>query len=493
MKNVKYPVKIFAIKADGIIVPTPDQIIGKTIRSDHSIAVLPFMNMSPDKDNEYFSDGITEEILNALARVNGLMVTSRTSSFAFKGKNSDIREIGNQLSVKHVLEGSVRKYGDQVRITAQLINTEDGYHKWSETYNRKLEDIFSVQDEISSNIVEHLKKTLTIEKPQDSIVKVQTDDMEAYNLYLKGMFFWNKWSPDNVQKAMQFYEKAIEKEPEYALPYTGMSACNIFLGAVGIYPPKLAYSHAEKFALRALKLDESIPEAHISLAMVNYFGDWNWKRSEKCFLKALELNPNSATAHQYYSMLLSTLGYTKKSIKEIELAYQLDPLNAPISALLAFNYFNANMLEESLEQYEFTAEIDPEFHESWSGKAWLYYHLDNIEKAIESFESVVSLPGFRQKSLSGLGYLYARNDQVNKAKECLTELINMEIPDLPLDVEKAVVHIGLRDFDSAFKFLFQASDKKLGGMNFIKSRHWKDIHDDPRFITLLEKMNLPLE
>jgi TolB-like protein/Flp pilus assembly protein TadD len=449
--------------------------------------------MSADKENEYFSDGITEEILNTLAKVDGLMITSRTSSFAFKGKNEDIREIGKQLGVKNVLEGSVRKHGNKVRVTAQLINVDDGYHKWSEVYDRNLEDIFAVQDEIASAIGDQMKTSLKIHKPKPQVTKLPIENIDAYNLYLKGMFYWNKWSPENVQKAIKLYEEAIRIEPNFVLPYTGLSACNVFLGAVGIFPPKIAYTNAEKYAVKALKMDDTIPEAHISLAMVKYFGGWNWAGSEKSFIKALELNPNSATAHQYYAMLLATLGYNKKALKEAELAYQLDPLNAPISAMLAFNYYNVNMLDESLDQYEQTAEIDPEFHESWSGKGWLYYKMGEIDKAIETYKKVEAFPGFRHKSLSGLGYLYAKNNEMEKAEKCLKDLEEMETPDLQLDVEFAIIYTGLGDFDKVFELLNSACDKRLGGLNFIKSKHWRDIQDNSRYIKLINRMDLPYD
>ncbi len=447
--------------------------------------------MSADKENEYFSDGITEEILNTLARVDGLMVTSRTSAFAFKGKNEDIREIGKQLGVKNVLEGSVRKHGNKVRVTAQLINVEDGYHKWSDVYDRNLQDIFAVQDEIASSISDQMRKSLKIHKPKSHAAKLPMENIDAYNLYLKGMFYWNKWSPENVQKAIKLYEEAIKKEPNFVLPYAGLSACNVFLGAVGIYPPKIAYPNAEKYVLKALELDNTIPEAHISLAMVKYFGGWNWVGAEKSFIKALELNPNSATAHQYYSMLLATLGYNKKALKEAELAYQLDPLNAPISANLAYNYYNVNMLEESMEQYKLTAEIDHEFHESWSGKGWLYYRMGEIEKAIDTYKSVLNYPGFRHKALAGLGYLYAKNGQSEKAEDCLKELEEMDTPDLQLDVEFAIIYTGLGDFDKVFELLNSACDERLGGLNFIKSKYWKDIQEDSRYIKLIKRMGLP--
>ncbi len=493
LKNVNSPVKIFAVSSFEIKVPTPDQIVGKTLVADHSVAVLPFLNLSADKENEYFSDGMTEEILNALAKVEGLMVTSRTSSFAFKGKNNDIKEIAKQLGVKTVIEGSVRKFGSRVRVTAQLINADDGYHKWSEVYDRNLEDIFSVQDEIATSIARQMKESLIDIKPSKSLVKIPTENIDAYNLYLKGMFYWNKWSPDYVKKAMNIYHQAIEMEPGFALPYTGLSACNIYLGAVGLLPPKVAYPEGKKFALKALELDDSVPEAHISLAMVHYFGDWDWKSSEKCFLNALEINPNSAMAHQYYAMLLATQGYNKKALKESEMAFQLDPLNAPISSMLAFNYFNVNMNKEAIEQYEKTYEIDPDFHETWSGQAFVYYKLGDIEKAIKIYKTVIDIPAFRHKSLGGLGYLYAKNKEIDKSLKFLKQLEQMDTPDLPLDVEKAMIYTGLENYDKAFELLNSACDKRLGGLNFIKSKFWRDIHGDQRYIEILKRMNLPVE
>ncbi len=493
LKNVKDPIKIFAVNSFDIKVPSPDQIIGKTLIAEHSVAVLPFINLSSDKDNEYFSDGMTEEILNALAKVEGLMVTSRTSSFAFKGKNKDIKEIANQLGVNTVIEGSVRKFGNRVRVTAQLINAEDGYHKWSEVYDRNLEDIFTVQDNIATSIAKQMKQSLDDVKPAKKLVKIPTENIEAYNLYLKGLFYWNKWSPDNIQRAIKIYHQAIEIEPEFALPYTGLSACNIYLGAVGLAPPKVVYPEGKKYALKALELDSKVPEAHISLAMVHYFGDWDWKNSEKCFLNALELNPNSATAHQYYAMLLSTEGYSKKALKESEMAFQLDPLNAPISTMLAFNYFNVNMVKEAIKQYDKTYEIDPDFQETWSGKAFVYYKTGDVEKAIQIYKKVIDDPAFRHKSLGGLGYLYAKNKETDKSLKFLKQLEEMETPDLPLDVEKAMIFTGLENFDKAFALLNSAVDKKLGGMNFIKSKHWRDLHDDPRYIEILKRMNLPLD
>jgi len=385
LKNVKSPVKLYAVKAEGLILPTHQDLEGKTTNSENSIAVLPFLNLSAERENEYFSDGITEELLNALAKVDGLLVTSRTSSFAFKGKNIDIRDIGKQLGVKTVLEGSVRKYGNRVRVTAQLINANDGYHKWSETFDRNLEDIFSVQDELANSIVEQLKKTITIQKPADPLVKISTKNIDAYNLYLKGLFNWNKWAPDFMQKAIKYFEDAVESCPDFPLAYARLSACYTFLGAAGFLSNKIAYTKAKEFALKSFDLDNSLLDAQISLGMVKYFSDWDWEGAEKCFLKALEINPNSGETHQYYSMLLTTLGYHKKALKEAELAYQMDPLNASISYILAFAYFNNNLFDLAIDQHSKTIEIDSEFGDTWNSLAWMYLKAANYEKAMEIF------------------------------------------------------------------------------------------------------------
>ncbi|MCZ7612560.1 MAG: tetratricopeptide repeat protein [Ignavibacteriaceae bacterium] len=380
LKNVKSPVKIYAIKMDGLVIPSPDQLEGKSAISENSIAVLPFINLSTDKENEYFSDGVTEELLNALAKVDGLLVTSRTSSFAFKGKNTDIREIGKTLGVKTVLEGSVRKYGNRVRVTAQLINSENGYHKWSETFDRNIEDIFAVQDELANSIVDQLKKTIKIHKSIEQLVKAPTENMDAYNLFLKGLDSWNKWSPDFVLKAIKYFEDAVAISSDFTAAYARLSACYSFLGAAGFMSNNVAYAKAKEYAEKAYKLDSSALDSRLAFGVVKYFNDWDWEGAEKCFLKAIEINPNSAEAHQYYAMLLSTLGYHKKALKESEIANQLDPLNAPISYILSFVYFNNNRTDLAIEQHKKTIELDPEFGDTWNSLAWIYLKSNDFQK-----------------------------------------------------------------------------------------------------------------
>ena len=223
LKNVKKPIEAFVITNKGLLVPKRNELKGKLKETIKSIAVMPFVNMSADPDNEYFSDGITEELINALTRVEGLMVTSRTSSFSFKGKNEDLRAIGSQLNVQSILEGSVRKAGNRVRITAQLIKSADGYHVWSESFDRNIEDIFGVQDEISQTIANKLRTKLSIKEKSEPLVTTYTDNFKAYNSYLMGLFYFDKWTPANAEKAIEHYEHAVAEEPEFILPYVGLA------------------------------------------------------------------------------------------------------------------------------------------------------------------------------------------------------------------------------------------------------------------------------
>jgi TolB-like protein/Tfp pilus assembly protein PilF len=491
LKNIRNPVEIFAINFPGIYVPSSAEISAKSSSTEQSIAVLPFVNLSSDKDNDYFSDGITEELLNALAKVEGLMVTSRTSSFAFKGKNSDIREIGKQLGVKTVLEGSVRKYGNRVRVTAQLINADNGYHKWSETYDRDLEDIFKVQDDLALSIVDQLKKTLSIRTPSKHLVKIPTENIEAYNIYLKALYYWNKWTPENVYKAIQYCEESIKLAPDFAMPYARISACYIFLGATGAVLNKEAYPKSKHYAHKSLELDDTIPNSHLALAMVQYFNDWDWQGAEQSMLKALELNPNFAEAHLYYSTLLSTLGNYSKALKEAELAFQLDPLNPISSYILAYGYFNNNRLDEALAQHQKTKEIDPDFGDTWNSMAWVYVKAGEYLKAKKIFEERIDSLPHKSKALSGLGYIHARLGEKEKTLQYLDLLKKLDSPEMPMDMDLAITYLGLEDYDKVFSLLESACEKKLGGMNFINGKYWKEIHDHPRFKHILEKMKLP--
>ncbi|UCF78171.1 MAG: protein kinase, partial [Candidatus Eiseniibacteriota bacterium] len=282
-----------------------------------SVAVLPFANLSADSEQDYFCDGMAEEVTNALSHVEDLRVVARTSSFAFKGRDEDVRAIGRKLNVSTVLEGSVRKAGNRLRITVQLVNVADGYHIWSERYDRDVGDVFTVQDEISLAIVENLKLTL-LGNQKKKVLKRHTEDLEAYNLYLKGRWFWSKRTEDGLRKAIEFFEMAIKADPQYALAYSGLADSWNDLPTYGTSSPRETYPKAKKAALRALELDDALAEAHASLGLIKSEYELDWRGAETELRRSIALNPAYAPAHHWYSLLLCQMTRFGEAIDEME-------------------------------------------------------------------------------------------------------------------------------------------------------------------------------
>ncbi|MCF8396340.1 MAG: tetratricopeptide repeat protein, partial [Melioribacteraceae bacterium] len=494
LKNVAKPIEIFAIKEDGFTIPSPKELRAKTGTLNKSIAVLPFVNMSSDQENEYFSDGITEEILNALAKVEGLRVTSRTSSFAFKGRNQDIRKIGEELNVSTVLEGSVRKAGIKVRITAQLINTLDGYHIWSETYDRKLEDIFEVQDEISRRIVNKLREKLTVNSINVPLVKSYTKNIDAYNNYLKAMFFWNKWTPESIKKSLEFHKKAIEMEPEFPLPYARLAGGYAYLGAAGYMNAKAAYSEARNVANKALELDENLSDAHVALAIVKMFFDWDWEGTEESFQRAFELNSNSAENYSVYSMFLISMRKYDEALQYALKAYELDPLSVKINSSVGDAYAHLGKYKSAIEWYEKTLELDSSFRAAIYALGWVYWMDNQAEAALKIFKEAQEKTGDPLKGITQLGYIYGKLGRMKEAKECLRKMNERQkkYPEASLEMDYAVIYAGIGDLDKVFEYIEKAYEARSGALLFITSRYWSDIMNDPRYFKMLEKMNLKI-
>ncbi len=493
LKNVKRPVEEFALNNEGLTFPKQKEIKNKNGTDNKTIAVLPFVNMSADPENEYFSDGISEELLNALTKVDGLLVTSRTSSFAFKGQNKDIRKIGEELGVNTVLEGSVRKAGNKVRITAQLINTADGYHIWSEVYDRKLEDIFEVQDEIARIITNKLREKLTNEGSKESLVKPPTENLVAYNLYLKGLFYWNKWTPEDRKKAINLFEEAIEKEPNFALPYSGLANCYSILGSTGQMDVKIAYPNAKKAALKALELDNNLMEAYLSLATVKLYYDSDDAAANELIQKALNLNPGAAVAHQNYANYLlltgNLTGKLTEAIKESELAVQLDPLSMPNNLFLGNVYLFDKQYDKALKQHDKILELDPKFRAALEAKGWAYIFKGDPEMAIKYFKKYQKLTDSPLKGVTGLGYAYARAGQIDKAKQTLNNLEKRERleKDLNNSMDFAVIYIALQDYDKVFYYFERAVVDRFGFM-FLKSHPmFEEVRKDARFKKFMKK------
>ncbi len=337
---------------------------GEETTGGKSIAVLPFANMSADPENEYFSDGITEEIINALTQLDDLHVAARSSSFLFREKGTDIAEVGAKLKVATVLEGSVRKSGNRVRITAQLINVADGYHLWSERYDREMDDVFAIQDEIASTIADRLKVTLS----DEPLVKPPTANLEAYQLYLKGRYLWNKRTQQGLEEAIDYFRRAIVQDAGYALAYAGLADVYLLMGSYRQLSGWDAHAKANEAAHKALALDDTVAEAHASRAQV-LRERRDWRGAETEYRRAIELNPNYATAHQWYATLLAGFGRIEEAIREIRRAEELDPLSHAISVTVATVLFLARDYDATIEQLEKTLALEPTFFSAHPGSA----------------------------------------------------------------------------------------------------------------------------
>ena len=329
---------------------------------EKSIAVLPFTNLSNDPEQEYFSDGIVEAILDHLFKIGELKVTSGTSTKRYKNTELSVKEIGRELGVSSILEGSVQKIGNNVRITAQLIDARTDVHLWSETYDRNISDIFSIQSEVAQTVARELKATLT-SKEKGQIEKNQTNNVEAYNLYLRGRFFWNQRSEEGQKKSIEYFEKAIAIDPDYALAYTGLADAYYILTWNGWLPKPEGYIKAKGFALRALEINKNLAEAHAALGVLFCYSEWKWEEARKELKLATELNPNYANAHQYYSELLDILRQDKEAREQINLALELDPLSFAMNCDNVLFYYNEGKLKESLEACRTLVESDSSYHQ----------------------------------------------------------------------------------------------------------------------------------
>jgi TolB-like protein/Tfp pilus assembly protein PilF len=459
-------------------------------KSVPSIAVLPFVNMSADAENEYFCDGLAEELLNALAKIDALRVAARTSAFSFKGKETDVREIGRKLNVSTVLEGSVRKVGDRVRITAQLVNAADGYHLWSERYDRRMEDIFDVQDEISLAIVEALKvKLLGTEKA--AVLKRYTENTDAYQLYLKGRFFWSKRSKNGLQAAIRCFEQAIEKDGRYAPAWAGIADVYNLLSDYEGISRKEIYPKARAAVNKALEIDDRLAEAHTSLGMLIMLNEWDWSNAEKEYKLGISLNPNYATAHHWYSEWLLYNGRIAEAIQEISRAVDLDPLSPAILKDKGLTLYYARDYDGALEYGKRTLELDPNFVSVHRLLSLAHQAKGMFNEAIAENQRWDDLSGNAAEATVGRAQCYAA---FGKRDEALKLIQNMNPENLSggnLFRGIALVYAALGESDLAFTWLEKSYEQKAESLSTLKVDPKVDLlRSDPRFVSLLKKVGL---
>jgi serine/threonine-protein kinase len=446
-----------------------------------SLAVLPFVDLSPQKDQEYFCDGLAEELINRLTNIENLRIPARASAFSFKGKDLDIREIGEKLKVEMVLNGSVRKAGNKLRITAELVKAADGYPIWSKIYERNIEDTFALQDEISLAIIDSLQIKL-LGKEKAKLVKRHTQNLEAYNLYLKGRFFWNKRTGEDMKKSVKYFEQAIEKDPTYALALAGLADSYITLAQWAFLPPKEAYPKAKAAAIKALEIDDLLAEAHNSIATVKSDFDWDWEGAEKEYKRAITLNPNYATAHQWYAEHLMRMGRFEEALIEIRRAQELDPLSLIINAIAGWPFLFTHEYDKAIEQYKKTLEMNPNFRPAhvYLGEVYLYKGM--YEKALAEYKLT--------NNIAGIGWVYAKMGKTAEAQRVL-ESLKIQQQSYIRHVDIAVLYLYLGDKDQFFTWLERAYEDRGGRIPFLKVEPFYDsARSDPRFKEMLKKMKL---
>lgn len=454
-----------------------------------SLAVLPLTNVSDDPNMEYFSDGVTESIINALSQLPNLRVVARSTVFRYKGQESDPKEVGQQLGVRAVLTGRVRQAGDELMIAAELIDVTNDAHLWGEHYSRKLSDIFAVQEEIAKEISEKLRLKLTPAE-QKRLTMRSTESAEAYQLYLKGRFFWNKRTQEGLRQSMAYFQQAIEKDPTYAAAYAGISDCNtVFVVRHGM-SSKEGLPRAKAAAMKALEIDNALAEAHTSLAHA-MLHDWEWAEAEREFQRALELNPGDASAHSFFSEYLLAVERIDEAIEEIKKAQEIDPLSLIINTIVAWAFYFAGQYDEAIIQCHKALEIDSSF-------SWAHYRLGQAYEGKEMFaESIAELEKAKElypgntEILAALAHAYAASGSKTKAQEILHELQEESDRGSCSAYDIALIHSGLGDNDQAFHWLEKAYQEHDGSIIHLKADPRLDgLHSDSRFTELVRRLGL---
>lgn len=452
-----------------------------------SIAVLPFADLSPERDQEYFCDGLADELINKLVRLKDLRVPARTSAFFFRGKDVDARQIGEKLNVEHVLEGSVRKSGDRLKITVQLVNTEDGYHLWSNSYDGELKDIFELQEEIAAVVVDELRLKL-VGKEESLLKKRCTDNVEAYNLYLKGRFFWDKRNEEGLKKALEYFQEAIEIDPDYALAYAGLAEVYaVSIPSYGRLDPKESYIKAKEFVLKALTLDSELPDAYSILGIIYKRLDRDWAGAEKALLRAIELDTKNAIARQRYGNYLFNVGRFEESRVELQYALELDPLSMTININYGFYLFFVRKYEAAIIQYKKVLELNPKHPDTHALIALCYWKLGKHDDAFAFLKKTFLLLGIAREQVSKSEREY-RQGGISVVWRYLADYF---VGKSDLGFRAALCYAAAGDKDKTLTWLERAVDNYDPFVQRIKASPMFDfVRADPRFEMLIKKIGL---
>jgi len=458
-----------------------------------SLAVLPLANLSGDPEQEYFADGMTEELITNLGKISALRVISRTSVMRYKGTKKPLPEIARELNMDAIVEGTVQRSGNRVRISAQLIQARPERHLWAESYERDLRDILALQSEVARAIANEIRLKLTPQE-QTRLASARPVNPAAHEAYLRGRYHWNKVTDEGIRRSIREFEQAIEIDPQYAVAYAGVADAYIFLSAWSrAIPPKEVLPKAKAAAVKALEIDETLPEAHTALALARLLFELDWSAAESGLKRAIELNPSYPVAHQWYALLLSSLGRHDEAIAEAKRAHELDPLSLQSDAQVGLHYYFARQYDHAIQRLHQTLELDPNFPPAhyWLGIAYL--EKGASQEALEALQTAVRLSGSSGLFEPDLARAYGLTGKRDAARRILGELQELSRKKyVPAD-SIAIIYIGLGDKNRALEWLEKAREESCAGsILLLKVAPWLDpLRSDPRFQDLLRRMNFP--
>ncbi len=457
-----------------------------------SLAVLPLANLSGDPGQDYFVDGMTDALRQHLEGISSLRVISRTSSMHYRGSGKPLPDIARELKVDAIVEGSVLRSGDRVRISVELIQAGMDRRLWSNSYERDLRDVFALQADVALSIADEIRVTLT---PPDRarLARVHASNPDAYQAYSKGRFFWNKRTEEDLKKAIGFFQQAVDKDPAYALAYDGLADCWLPLGWYGYLSPSATFPHAKAAVTRALSLDDALAEAHTSLAFVSLYYDRDWTKAEREFRRGIALNPNYANGHHWYAEYLTLVGRHKQAIAESERARELDPLSTIINTWLGSRYFFARQYDKAIEEYRNAVEMDPNFVPAHLVLGHAYEQKGMLKEAIVEFERAVSLAGSSSIYAASLAHAYGVSGRRVEALRVLEDLRKMADSRFVSSYDLALAHLGLGENAKAFELLNAAVQERSPRVVFLGVEpRFDGLRADPRFRELMRSVGLKL-
>jgi TolB-like protein/DNA-binding winged helix-turn-helix (wHTH) protein/Flp pilus assembly protein TadD len=457
-----------------------------------SLVVLPFENLSGDQDQQYFTDGMTDELIANLAKIRSLRVISRTSAMGYKGTHKTLSEIARDLNVDALVEGTVLRSGNRVRITAELVQVATDRHLWADTYESPVGDILSLQSQVASAIVNEIKINLTPEE-QQRLANARPVSADSYEDYLKGRYYWNKRSEEGLTKAIEYFQLATQKDPHSAIAFAGLADCYSIIGSaiVGSVPTQEVAPKARAAALRALELDNSLAEAQTSLATVQFNYDWNWAAAATGFQRSIELNPSYATAYQRYSLYLIAMGRTRESLAEMNRARDLDPLSISMNFSLGWRLYMARQYGLAVQQLSNTLEMDPNFALARMVLGQSYEQQGAYKEAITELQKAVSISHDSPSMLGSLGHAYGVAGRKNEADETLDHLVRLSKNEYVSPFYVSIVYAGLHENDKAMDWLEKAYEDRSNAIIFLKvDPDFDGLRSDPRFQALLHRLAL---